>query len=79
MVLRLRMVQKTNTSTADSTVIDDGNGNNTALTKDGVTITTSGKDPVSLTKDGLNNGGNRFLTLQMVQMIRCCQCTSIRV
>ena len=53
-------VAKTNTSTADSTVIDDGNGNNTALTKDGVTITTSGKDPVSLTKDGLNNGGNKI-------------------
>ncbi|MFR4826271.1 MAG: ESPR-type extended signal peptide-containing protein [Veillonella nakazawae] len=51
---------KTNTSTADSTVIDDGNGNNTALTKDGVTITTSGKDPVSLTKYGLNNGGNKI-------------------
>ena len=51
---------KTNTSTADSTVIDDGNGNNTALTKEGVTITTSGKDPVSLTKDGLNNGGNKI-------------------
>ena len=51
---------KTNTSTADSTVIDDGNGNNTALTKDGVTITASGKDPVSLTKDGLNNGGNKI-------------------
>ena len=51
---------KTNTSTADSTVIDDGNGNNTALTKDGVIITTSGKDPVSLTKDGLNNGGNKI-------------------
>ena len=51
---------KINTSTADSTVIDDGNGNNTALTKDGVTITTSGKDPVSLTKDGLNNGGNKI-------------------
>ena len=51
---------KTNTSTADSAVIDDGNGNNTALTKDGVTITTSGKDPVSLTKDGLNNGGNKI-------------------
>ena len=51
---------KTNTSTADSTVIGDGNGNNTALTKDGVTITTSGKDPVSLTKDGLNNGGNKI-------------------
>ena len=51
---------KTNTSTADSTIIDDGNGNNTALTKEGVTITTSGKDPVSLTKDGLNNGGNKI-------------------
>ena len=51
---------KTNTSTADSTVIDDGNGNNTALTKDGVTITTSGKDPVSLSKDGLDNGGNKI-------------------
>ena len=51
---------KTNTSTADSTVIDDGNGNKTALTKDGVTITAAGKDPVSLTKDGLNNGGNKI-------------------
>ena len=51
---------KTNTSTADSTVIDDGNGNNTALTKDGVTITAAGKTPVSLTKDGLNNGGNKI-------------------
>ena len=51
---------KTNTSTADSTVIDDGNGNNTALTKDGVTITVAGKNPVSLTKDGLDNGGNKI-------------------
>ena len=51
---------KTNTSTADSTVIDDGNGNKTSLTKDGVTITAAGKDPVSLTKDGLNNGGNKI-------------------
>ena len=51
---------KTNTSTADSTVIDDGNGNKTALTKDGVTITAAGKNPVSLTKDGLNNGGNKI-------------------
>ena len=51
---------KTNTSTADSTVIDDGNGNKTALTKDGVTITAAGKDPVSLTKDGLNNGSNKI-------------------
>ena len=51
---------KTNTSTADSTVIDDGNGNKTALTKDGVTITATGKDPVSLTKDGLDNGGNKI-------------------
>ena len=51
---------KTNTSTADNTVIDDGNGNNTALTKDGVTITAAGKNPVSLTKDGLDNGGNKI-------------------
>ena len=51
---------KTNTSTADSTVIDDGNGNNTALTKDGVTITATGKNPVSLSKDGLDNGGNKI-------------------
>ena len=51
---------KTNTSTADSTVIDDGNGNNTALTKDGVTITATGKNPVSLTKNGLDNGGNKI-------------------
>ena len=51
---------KTNTSAADSTVIDDGNGNNTALTKDGVTITAAGKNPVSLTKDGLDNGGNKI-------------------
>ena len=51
---------KTNTSTADSTVIGDGNGNNTALTKDGVTITAAGKNPVSLTKDGLDNGGNKI-------------------
>ena len=51
---------KTNTSTADSTVIDDGNGNKTTLTKDGVTITAAGKDPVSLTKDGLDNGGNKI-------------------
>ena len=51
---------KTNTSTADSTVIDDGNGNNTVLTKDGVTITAAGKNPVSLSKDGLNNGGNKI-------------------
>ena len=51
---------KTNTSTADSTVIDDGNGNNTALTKDGVAITAAGKNPVSLTKDGLDNGGNKI-------------------
>jgi len=51
---------KTNTSTADSTVIDDGNGNKTALTKDGVTITAAGKDPVSLTKDGLDNGSNKI-------------------
>ena len=54
---------KTNTSTADSTVIDDGNGNNTALTKDGVTITTTGKDKVSLTGNGLDNGNNKIVNI----------------
>ena len=54
---------KTNTSTADSTVIDDGNGNNTALTKDGVTITTTGKDKVSLTGNGLDNGNNKIVNV----------------
>ena len=54
---------KTNTSTADSTVIDDGNGNNTALTKDGVTITTAGKDNVSLTGNGLDNGNNKIINV----------------
>ena len=54
---------KTNTATADSTVIDDGNGNNTALTKDGVTITTVGKDKVSLTGNGLDNGNNKIVNV----------------
>ena len=54
---------KTNTSTADSTVIDDGNGNNTVLTKDGVTITTTGKDKVSLTGNGLDNGNNKIVNV----------------
>ncbi|ETJ42356.1 Hemagglutinin, partial [human gut metagenome] len=30
------------------------------LTKDGVTITAAGKNPVSLSKDGLDNGGNKI-------------------
>ena len=54
---------KTNTATADSIVIDDGNGNNTALTKDGVTITTAGKDNVSLTGNGLDNGNNKIVNV----------------
>ena len=54
---------KINTATADSTVIDDGNGNNTALTKDGVTITTAGKDNVSLTGNGLDNGNNKIVNV----------------
>ena len=38
----------------------DGNAPTTKLTNDGVKITpvTAGKNPVSLTQDGLNNGGN---------------------
>ena len=54
---------KTNTSTADSTVIDDGNDNNTTLTKDGITITTAGKDKVSLTGNGLDNGNNKIVNV----------------
>ena len=54
---------KTNTATADSTVINDGNGNNTALTKDGITITTAGKDKVSLTGNGLDNGNNKIVNV----------------
>ena len=54
---------KTNTSTADKNVIDDGAGNKSTFTKDGITITKSGKDTVSLTSNGLDNGKNRIVNV----------------
>ena len=35
-------------------------GNNTVINGDGMTINRAGGDAVSLTKDGLNNGGNKI-------------------
>ena len=54
---------KTNTSTADKNVIDDGAGNKATFTKDGVTITKTGKDTVSLTGNGLDNGNNKIVNV----------------
>ncbi|EFL56056.1 peptidase propeptide and YPEB domain protein [Veillonella atypica ACS-049-V-Sch6] len=54
---------KTNTSTADKNVIDDGAGNKSTFTKDGITITKSGKDTVSLTSNGLDNGKNKIVNV----------------
>ncbi|WP_456156428.1 YadA-like family protein, partial [Veillonella sp.] len=54
---------KTNTSTADKNVIDDGAGNNSTFTKDGITITKTGKDTVSLTSNGLDNGKNKIVNV----------------
>uniref|UniRef100_UPI0025DEC7F9 YadA-like family protein n=1 Tax=uncultured Veillonella sp. TaxID=159268 RepID=UPI0025DEC7F9 len=54
---------KTNTSTADKNVIDDGAGNKSTFTKDGITITKTGKDTVSLTNNGLDNGKNKIVNV----------------
>ena len=54
---------KTNTSTADKNVIDDGAGNKSTFTKDGITITKTGKDTVSLTSNGLDNGKNKIVNV----------------
>ena len=54
---------KTNTSTADKNVIDDGAGNKSTFTKDGITITKTGKDTVSLTSNGLDNGNNKIVNV----------------
>ena len=54
---------KTNTSTADKNVIDDGAGNKATFTKNGVTITKPGKDTVSLTGNGLDNGNNKIVNV----------------
>lgn len=42
-----------------STTFTNG-GNNTVINGDGMTINRTGGDAVSLTKDGLNNGGNKI-------------------
>ena len=54
---------KTNTSTANKNVIDDGAGNKSTFTKDGITITKTGKDTVSLTSNGLDNGKNKIVNV----------------
>ena len=54
---------KTNTSTADKNVINDGAGNKSTFTKDGITITKTGKDTVSLTSNGLDNGKNKIVNV----------------
>ena len=54
---------KTNISTADKNVIDDGAGNKSTFTKDGITITKAGKDTVSLTSNGLDNGKNKIVNV----------------
>ena len=38
-------------------------GNNTVINGDGMTINRAGGDAVSLTKDGLNNGGNKIMNV----------------
>ena len=38
-------------------------GNNTVINGDGMTITPAGGNAVSLTKDGLNNGGNKIMNV----------------
>ena len=49
---------------ATGTTVADSTGNNKAdYTKDGVTITKLGKDTVSLTYDGLNNGNNKIVNV----------------
>ena len=49
---------------ATGTTVADSTGNNKSeYTKDGVTITKLGKDTVSLTHDGLNNGNNKIVNV----------------
>ena len=51
MVLNLQLL------TADGTTVTSANGN-TKYAADGVRINTTGKNPVSLTDAGLDNGNN---------------------
>ncbi|KGF46613.1 hypothetical protein HMPREF0872_07825, partial [Veillonella montpellierensis DNF00314] len=49
--------KNTNVSTAKDITVADKDGNKTVINKEGMTITHAGQDVISLTKDGLNNGG----------------------
>ena len=48
---------------ATGTTVADGAGNKATFTKDGVTITKPGKDTVSLTGNGLDNGNNKIVNV----------------
>ena len=48
---------------ATGTTVADAAGNKATFTKDGVTITKPGKDTVSLTGNGLDNGNNKIVNV----------------
>ena len=48
---------------ATGTTVTDTSGNKATFTKDGVTITKPGKDTVSLTGNGLDNGNNKIVNV----------------
>ena len=48
---------------ATGTTVADATGNKSTFTKDGVTITKPGKDTVSLTGNGLDNGNNKIVNV----------------
>ena len=48
---------------ATGTTVTDTAGNKATFTKDGVTITKPGKDTVSLTGNGLDNGNNKIVNV----------------
>ena len=48
---------------ATGTTVADAVGNKATFTKDGVTITKPGKDTVSLTGNGLDNGNNKIVNV----------------
>ena len=48
---------------ATGTTVADAAGNKATFTKDGVTITKPGKDTVSLTGNGLDNGNNKIVNI----------------
>ena len=48
---------------ATGTTVADAAGNKATFTKDGVTITQPGKDTVSLTGNGLDNGNNKIVNV----------------